>query len=308
MSNSDFRRLYPQLKRSIVAIVSRVSRNPEFPEIIGTGFIARADGVILTCKHVVDAIGIVPRAKAAPSGQLPVLIFYLHPVPDKGIAMIPMEIDGCAAVQIEGVQVNYWADDLDVGIVHANIINLPALQFQDRAVYEEGASVFLAGFPMGTRTLRAPGWLHQMSPTLQRGIISAVLPAPCVNPHALLLDCITERGASGSPVFDADNGTVVGMVYQILLERYAIQGGNVKLPYEVPTAHTLAIPGHILRDIVRDVEVDKLKWNKASPVQDFDEVISDLDKPGRLAVRMPKSQQIPPWVKPIPESEVEFPC
>lgn len=274
MGNLDFRQLYPQLKKSIVAIVSRVSHNPEFPEIIGTGFIARTDGVILTCKHVVDAIGTVPRAKAAPSGQLPVLIFYLHAVPDKGIAMIPMEIDGCAAVHIEGAQVNYGTDVPDVGIVHTSMTNLPALQFPDRVAYEEGASVFLAGFPMGTRTLRAPGWLHQMSPTLQRGIISAVLPAPCVNPHALLLDCITERGASGSPVFDADNGTVVGMVYQILLEHYIMQGGNVKLPYSVPTAHTLAIPGHILRDIVRNVEVDKLRWNTSPPMQSFDEVIS----------------------------------
>ena len=50
-----FSKIYQKIKPSIVAIASKVSRNPELPDIIGTGFIARSDGVIITNDHVIKS-------------------------------------------------------------------------------------------------------------------------------------------------------------------------------------------------------------------------------------------------------------
>jgi S1-C subfamily serine protease len=61
-----FETIYRDLKRSIVAIVAQVSTNPEFPDIVGTGFVVREDGFVLTCRHVLDAFQRIPRRKDAP--------------------------------------------------------------------------------------------------------------------------------------------------------------------------------------------------------------------------------------------------
>lgn len=65
----EFSKIYPTLKPSIVAIASRVSRNPELPDIVGTDFIARQDGIILTNDHVIKAINKLPRLKNALADQ-----------------------------------------------------------------------------------------------------------------------------------------------------------------------------------------------------------------------------------------------
>jgi len=65
MGREQFIKIYPTLKPSIVAIASKVFSNPEFPDIIGTGFVAREDGIIFTNNHVVQAISKLPRLKVA---------------------------------------------------------------------------------------------------------------------------------------------------------------------------------------------------------------------------------------------------
>jgi hypothetical protein len=50
-------------------------------------------------------------------------------------------------------------------------------------------------------------------PPLQAGIISATLPFPGTRPHGYLINVMIQGGASGSPVFLSDSGTVIGAVY-----------------------------------------------------------------------------------------------
>jgi S1-C subfamily serine protease len=48
---------------------------------------------------------------------------------------------------------------------------------------------------------------------VRRGIISAVYPAPSRFPDGFTTDIAVQGGNSGSPVFLADSGLVVGMIY-----------------------------------------------------------------------------------------------
>lgn len=185
-----------------MAIVSRVSRNPYFPDIIGTGFIVREDGFILTCKHVLDLISRLPKRRDAPLEEWPALVLLLHML-DEGMVSIPLSIKSAARMELTGQHVYYGEQTPDVALIRVNAVGLPSLQLPTDPVFSEGEDVFVGGFPMGVRTLLAPGWIHQISPTLQHAIVSAVLPFPCEMPHALLLDVVTEGGSSGSPVFSA---------------------------------------------------------------------------------------------------------
>ncbi|WP_231714638.1 S1 family peptidase [Desulfonema ishimotonii] len=86
----------------------------------------------------------------------------------------------------------------------------------DTETLTEGLDVATAGFPMGSRALEGPDGLYQLCPTLQRGIISAVLPFPGRRPKAFSVQIMTHGGASGSPVFLPDSGRVVGVLYAAL--------------------------------------------------------------------------------------------
>ena len=82
----------------------------------------------------------------------------------------------------------------DLAFVPVKARGLPAVALDGPEAIDEGTEVATAGFPMGTDALMAPGWIHQVTPTLQRGIISAVLPFPCPTPHAYCQRHGTGRG------------------------------------------------------------------------------------------------------------------
>ena len=246
---------YEKIKPSVVAIVSQVAKDPRFPDIIGTGFCAREDGIIFTNRHVIDAITKLPRFKDG-QDEWPIKILYFLQS-EKGMGVVVMSVHGVAKISYTpGVDNSYYGEESpDVGIINLrDVKGLPALKIKDDAAFEEGMEVALSGFPMGSDTLKAPGWVHQIGPTLQTGIISAVLPMPCTNPHALLLHVQVQGGSSGSPVFLPDTGEVVGIVYAGLQDQYHFGNANGLNAYNVPTALTYAVPGHILSQVLSKID------------------------------------------------------
>jgi len=103
-------------------------------------------------------------------------------------------------------------------------------------VLDEGAAIATAGYPMGTRTLTAPGYLNRISPMLQTGIISAVHRFPCAIPHGFTINVMTRGGASGSPVFRPDDGAVIGALYAGLHES---EDGRISASRSHPTMLSL---------------------------------------------------------------------
>ena len=253
---SDFAELYRRLKPSVVAIAAKVSSNPEFPDIIGTGFIARPEGTVVTNQHVIEALSRLPRVKGMLADEWPAFVIYFHWVPGSGMAPLLLQIAGVTRAKREGPVkgVSYGPEIPDVGFIQVKMRGLPALTIEKEVNPNEGDEIRIAGFPMGTDTLRAPGWVHQLTPILQSGIISAVLPFPCDNPHAVVLDVMTQGGSSGSPVISPNTGNVIGLEYAGIIEPKTISGKAGVLGYENNTSLTLAIPSRVVNQLLEKYE------------------------------------------------------
>lgn len=237
------------------------------PTIIGTGFVV-GDGLIVTNNHVVSQTKALLAIPGAVQGKWPIVAVLFFPIPNKGMGQLEMEILGCFVVDTFKAEGYYYGPDKpDLGFLQVNMRGLPVLSIcENLERIVPGTQVATAGFPMGTQALRAPGYVHQLTTTLQQGIVSAVLPFPCKTPHALMLNMMSQGGASGSPIFLTDSSDVIGVLYGGLQEVYSAQVQGVKVPYSVPTNFTYCVAGHLLRASIKHIASDhKLEFPEDSP-------------------------------------------
>lgn len=313
--SKSFSATYKKLKPGIVAIVSRISQQPDFPDIIGTGFIAHEDGIIITNNHVIEAIKQLPKRKKAPDDEWPIRAMYLHDMPGKGIGKIFFDVEAIATLgrekPIEGH--HYGPNIPDIGFIYVKVKGLPKLELEKTFELEEGDDVYTAGYPLGTKTLRAPGWIHQINPVLQRGIVSAIQPFPCDKPHGLLINVMSQGGASGSPIFNPKTGKITALLYGGIIDWHGIPiqtaGGNIQLPYQNGTALTLAIPAYIVSDVL-DLSLKELTDRKTGIVATRDvsnhPTLEHLLKTLPVITNTPK-QPMMEGTEAVPATEIEFP-
>lgn len=248
---------YSRLRRSIVAFIPRVfpanrdGSEPEIPPIFGTGYVIHEDGIVATNHHVVEAFKRY-RNPAGHEDSWPVFAMLFHRIAE-GIAEVPLEILGVGVIKtFEPGEVYYGPPKPDLAFVHVKARGLPAVVIDGTTEINEGMNVATAGFPMGSEMLTAPGWLHQISPTLQQGIVCSVHPFAVPKPHGFSLNVMIQGGASGSPVFIPDTGAVVGTLYASLGEPGLVwkmrdDGKKDVVGFvRLPTAISHAVPAHYL--------------------------------------------------------------
>jgi len=294
MEPTPFSERYQKIKPGVVAIVAALSKNGDFPDILGTGFIAREDGLIITNNHVVQLIRQLPRRKGAPEDEWPIKVLYLENIPGKGMASAYLEVEGVGTLEREKpIDGHYYGPEIpDVGFIFVKVRGLPFLEVEETIEIKEGDEIYVAGFPMGTRTLRAPGWIHQINPVLQRGILSAMQPFPCDKPHGYLIDVVAQGGSSGSPIFNPKTGKIAALLYGGIPERNTIRlPGGSGLPYTYGTSLTLAIPSPIISALLKmDMhdrktnEVDQRDASKYPTLAEFFEL-------HEMKIRTPRSSE-----------------
>lgn len=269
---------YSLVKKGIVAFVplyhplkSKDDPLPVFPPIFGTGFIVNENGLIATNYHVAAAADRLFKPADAPRNKPP-FVAILFKIAPHGLLQIPLEVLGAFKIQsfITG-KVYYGPPAPDIAVVHVKAKGLPIVELDGESPIEEGAEIATSGFPMGTDALTAPGWLHQLTPTLQRGIISAVLPFPGAHPHAFTINVMIQGGASGSPVFLPSNGKVIGVLYGALTERNETIGAKDK--YSVPTNISYVVPARYLTKALDLIKNDP-NFRLPDDAQSIDQMIT----------------------------------
>ncbi len=235
---NDRRAIFDRVKRATVALAfirkTPGPRNRPF-EVLGSGFCVDSRGVIVTCRHVIEAfmaksaaeqIAQTPESEKGkpirrldPGEVIPpqVLFFYQGPQPHLLFAaqiqarLIVAKTDrdlACIRIdQHEGFRSGY-----------------PYLEIEDPNSLFDGAEVATCGFPLGSYLGDQIGTITS---SFTRGIISSILPAagaPREHIEGYQLDLTATHGNSGGPVFALESGRVFGV-----LERGVFQGDGQSL-------------------------------------------------------------------------------
>jgi len=204
--------------------------SPQFA-MRGTGFVIDSGNLIATNAHVVpdssdpDAPALVIQARTG-SGEMQVR--RAHVVnKDREHDLAVLRIDGPA---------------------------LPALKLRNSESVREGQLVGFTGFPIGG----ALGF----SPVTHRGMVSSITPIalPVANARQVneklvrqlkrgpfnifQLDATAYPGNSGSPVFDAGSGEVIGIINMVFIK------GSKEAALSQPSGITYAIPANYLKDLL----------------------------------------------------------
>ncbi|MFA5292909.1 MAG: serine protease [Phycisphaerae bacterium] len=274
---------YEKVKPSIVAFTSKYSvfTNPEdlneknlsFPPIIGTGFIINKNGIIVTNDHVAEEIKKPCALPCAKKGECAYQA-TIFKITEEYLVQAPLEIlEIYQPEKLKTKGLYYGPNKPDIAIVLVKARDLPALEL-DTSELREGVEVATAGFPMGKDLLTAPGYLHQITPTLQKGIISAVLPFQGAIPHAYAVNIMVQGGASGSPVFLPESGTVIGIIDSSLIDSVeSIQ----KDTYQIPTNISYATPSYHISNFLKEVE-GNYSFKLPQDTKTFDDLIANTEK------------------------------
>ena len=236
--HAEIRDVIAQMKPSIVIVGSFKSTDSPRFRLRGTGFIVGNGNTVVTNAHV------LPTDSEDMTDTSLVVQVRLA---DRGLQMRQAKV-------------------LEVDKVH----DLALLEFQGAAVaaavtvrdsdgVREGQSVAFMGFPIGG----ALGF----SPVTHRGMISSIVPSAMPTPNARLLNESTIRGAragsfdifqldataypgnSGGPLFDPDQGDVLGVVNMVFLK------GTRESALSQPSGISYAIPSKFILQLLERAKI-----------------------------------------------------
>ena len=231
---ADLRAAVERVKPSVVAIGSYVPARSPAVVFGGTGWVT-GDGLsVITNAHVIPEPG-------QPGGS-----------DHWGI----MQADGD---RVRFRQLTLIARDGQHDLAHLRLTGapLPALVLADSSQAREGQELGFTGFPMGLVRALGPATHHAtlaaittLNPAAltarQRDTLGLQQPSPSQQQPVTVfqLDAIAYPGNSGSPLFDAATGEVLGVVNMVLIQ------GARDHAVTAPSGIAYAVPSSYVRDLL----------------------------------------------------------
>ncbi len=224
-----------RVKSAVVAVGTfQRTRSPQF-RYLGTGFAVGDGSLVATSAHVLP--------EALDAGGDPESLAVLLPGPDASLA------------QVRTVARAARDDRHDLALLRVPGPPLPALAVRDSASVAEGDAFLSTGFPIGVVlgphpvTHRAmissitpiaipPGNARQLDPKVVRQLQAGTYPV-------FQLDATAYPGNSGSPLFDAATGEVVGVINMTFVK------GTKEAALAQPSGISYAIPSRHLLELLR---------------------------------------------------------
>ena len=222
-----------RVKASVVGVGTfQKTRAPAF-RFLGTGFAVGDGATIVTNAHV------LPQTVDAEKGDA---IMVLIPGSNREVQLRPA---------------TRGADDPahDLALLRIAGPALPALPIRDSEGVREGESILFTGYPIGA--VLGP------FPATHRGMISAITPIAIPAAHSsqlkpdlvrrlgsgpfpvFQLDATAYPGNSGSPVYDAATGEVIGVINMVFVK------GTKEAALTQPSGITYAIPSRYLIELLK---------------------------------------------------------
>jgi len=231
-------RAIEKVKPSIVAVGTlQRTRVPQF-RFLGTGFAVADGSLVATNAHVLS-----PTLDAGAD-------------PEFLVVLLPGDAGGSTRARAT----RRVATDVehDVALLRIEGSPLPALELRDSGTVSEGDSLLFTGFPIG-------GVLG-MFPATHRAMVAAISPIAIPSATEQQLDSRSVRrlrgsvfpvfqldatafpGNSGSPLYDAADGKVVGVINMVFVK------GTKESALSQPSGITYAIPSRYLIELLHKVK------------------------------------------------------
>jgi S1-C subfamily serine protease len=230
---ADLPRTIERVKGSIVAVGTfQRARSPAF-RFLGTGFAVGDGATIATNAHVLPA--------NLDSEKFEILAVVLP--------------TGGSQVQLRAATRGASDAAHDLALLRIEGAPLPALTVRDSDGVREGELVLFTGFPIGN--VLGP------FPATHRGMVAAITPIAIPPAHSsqldprlirqladkpfpvFQLDATAYPGNSGSPVYAADSGEVIGIVNMVFVK------GSKESALTQPSGITYAIPSRHLVELMK---------------------------------------------------------
>lgn len=227
----QFVEVVKSIRPSVLAVGSYLRTDKPTIRYAGTGFVVDDGNTVVTNAHVVSALRRAQRLEH-------LRVFFPDDDDRQGrVAKVVME-DAFH----------------DVAILTFQGQAAPTLQLASKGDPPQGRGVGIMGYPIGTRL--------GLQPAVHKGVVAAVVPAVLPlptgvkmtpelaaairNPYNLYqLDMVAFPGNSGSPLFDARNGQVVGIINMTLATK------TREHLFDKPSGIAYAVPVRWIHELIR---------------------------------------------------------
>lgn len=231
---ADFPDVVDRVRPSVVAVGTFKPTDAPAFRFRGTGFVVSDDNLVATNAHVVAEL----------------------PDPAGGTSFA-IQVRSAGKTEIRRARIVATAAEFDLALLRFDDGALPGLALRDSNTVREGQAIAFTGFPIGN----ALGF----SPVTHRGTISAITPIAIPGGTArqlseksirrlragsfdiFQLDATAYPGNSGSPLYDADTGAVIGIINMVLVR------STKESVLSQPSGITYAVPANFLQELIRSV-------------------------------------------------------